>query len=589
MSSPVSGGREGSLDAPTRHPLDWKNPAFYDEAALEKELTRVFDICHGCRRCFSLCNSFPTLFDAVDASSTGELDGVDKKVYWEVVDHCYLCDMCFMTKCPYVPPHPWNVDFPHLMLRAKAVHAKKHGMSLRNQVLASTDKVGAIAGIPVVVEVVNAVNRSGVGRKLLDKMLGVHPEAPIPKYHSNTARKRLKALIGTTAGGAGSAIPTEGVTSIPAFTSASNASAPGAATAAASATNAATASVATQAAAVASVKPPGKETAAEKLARLERAAAAMEGSAAEPAAPVAAPAPPSASPFAAKPAGKESAAAKLARLEAAAAAMEGSPPPAEKEPAPSTPAAKSSGLVRATTGRVALFATCYGNRNEPELDEDLVKVFQHNGIETRLVAKEQCCGMPKLELGDLEAVARAKEANIPQLVKVIRDGYDIVAPIPSCVLMFKQELPLMFPDDPDVELVRSRIFDPFEYLMLRHRAGQLKVDFKNSLGKVSYHVPCHLRVQNMGLKTRDVLKLVPGTTVDVIERCSGHNGTYAVKKEFRAASVKIGRPVMTRVEGASPTYYASDCPMAGHQIESGMKDANPPTHPLKLLRIAYGL
>jgi Fe-S oxidoreductase len=197
--------------------------------------------------------------------------------------------------------------------------------------------------------------------------------------------------------------------------------------------------------------------------------------------------------------------------------------------------------------------------------------------------------MPKLELGDLESVARAKEANIPQLLKVIRDGYDIVAPIPSCVLMFKQELPLMFPDDEDVKTVRSRIFDPFEYLMLRHRAGLLKTDFKQTLGKVSYHVPCHLRVQNIGLKTRDVLKLVPDTTVDVIERCSGHNGTYAVKKEFRPASVKIGRPVMTRVEAAQPAHYTSDCPMAGHQIESGLKDAKPPTHPLKLLRIAYGL
>ena len=113
--------REGSLEAPTRHPLDWKSPDFYDEAALMNELERVFDICHGCRRCFNLCNAFPTLFDAIDDSSTLELDGVHKRVYWEVVDHCYLCDMCYMTKCPYVPPHEWNVDFPHLMLRAKAV------------------------------------------------------------------------------------------------------------------------------------------------------------------------------------------------------------------------------------------------------------------------------------------------------------------------------------------------------------------------------------------------------------------------------------------------------------------------------------
>src|SRR3954451_23279023 len=156
----ASDSREGSLEAPTRHPIDWRSPEFRDEALLFKELERVFDICHGCRRCFSLCNSFPTLFDAIDASSTGELDGVDKKVYWEVVDHCYLCYMRFMSNCPYVPPHPWNIDFPHLMLRAKAVHAKKEGIGFRNKLLASTDVGGAIAGIPVFVEVVNAVNAS---------------------------------------------------------------------------------------------------------------------------------------------------------------------------------------------------------------------------------------------------------------------------------------------------------------------------------------------------------------------------------------------------------------------------------------------
>jgi glycerol-3-phosphate dehydrogenase subunit C len=451
MSTKVGEGREGSLEAPTRHALDWKNPAFYDEEAVVKELERVFDICHGCRRCFSLCNAFPTLFDAVDESSTGELDGVDKKVYWEVVDHCYLCDMCFMTKCPYVPPHPWNIDFPHLMLRAKATRARKAGLPLRNRVLASTDTVGNLAGIPVVAEVVNAANRSKIGRAALESVLGVHREAPLPKYHSKTARKRL-----------------------------------------------------------AKHKLNGDTT-------------------------------------------------------------------------------QSVQATEETRGRVALFVTCYGNRNEPDLDEDLVAVFEHNGIPVKLVAQEKCCGMPRLELGDLETVARHKEFNIPQLKQVIDAGYDIVAPIPSCVLMFKQELPLMFPDDPDVQAVRERIFDPFEYLMLRHRAGLLRTDFRNRLGKISYHVPCHLRVQNIGLKTRDVLKLIPDTTVEVIERCSGHNGTYAVKKEFRAASVKIGRPVMQRVESAKPDYYASDCPMAGHQIESGLKEGKPPTHPLKLLRRAYGI
>ncbi len=446
-NSTISGGREGSLEAPTRHPLKWRDPSFYDESALEKELERVFDICHGCRRCFSLCNSFPTLFDAVDAAPSGELDTVDKKVYWDVVDHCYLCDMCYMTKCPYVPPHPWNLDFPHLMLRAKAIKAKKGEVRLRDKILSATDVVGSLAGIPVVAQAVNAINKTGAGRQLLDATLGVAVDAPIPDYHSNNARKQLV----------------------------------------------------------------GREL--------------------------------------------------------------------KVEPKPTAE----------TRGKVVLFTTCYGNRNEPDLNLDLVKVFEHNGIPVKIVSQEKCCGMPKLELGDLETVARHKETNIPALKQAIDEGYDIVAPIPSCVLMFKQELPLMFPEDADVQAVKASIFDPFEYLMLRHKVGLLRTDFVAELGKVSYHVPCHLRVQNIGLKTRDVLKLVPNTNIDVIERCSGHNGTYAVKKEFRPASVKIGKPVMSRVEKANPDHYTSDCPMAGHQIETGLKDPKEPEHPLKLLRKAYGI
>ncbi|MGD8643873.1 MAG: Fe-S oxidoreductase, partial [Chromatiales bacterium] len=191
-TQPKEGQREGSLEAPTRHPLNWKDAEFYDEESLFKELERVFDICHGCRRCVSLCHSFPSLFDLVDESPTLEVDGVRKEDYWQVVDHCYLCDMCYMSKCPYVPPHEWNVDFPHLMLRAKAVQFKKEGASLRKKVLTSTDAVGKLAGIPVVVQGVNAANNNAAFRKILDKTMGVHPEAILPKYHSATARKRLR-------------------------------------------------------------------------------------------------------------------------------------------------------------------------------------------------------------------------------------------------------------------------------------------------------------------------------------------------------------------------------------------------------------
>ena len=441
-------GREGGLEAPTRHPIDWQNPDFWNEELLTQELERVFDICHGCRRCFSLCNSFPTLFDAIDASETMELDGVDKKVYWQVVDHCYLCDMCYMTKCPYVPPHPWNLDFPHLMLRAKAVKFKKEGASFRDKLLSSPQKLGEFAGIPIVEQAVNAANENGVVRKIMDKTLGIHPDAVVPEFHSDTARKRLKDHE-----------------------------------------------------------------------------------------------------------------------------------PLEAAPEP----------VDGTQGKVALYVTCYGNHNQPDMAVDLVKVFEHNGIPVRLTPQEKCCGMPKLELGDLESIRKNKEENIPMLAKLVDDGWDIVAPIPSCVLMYKQELPLMFPQDADVLKVRDAIYDPFEYLMLRHKAGKLKTDFKESLGKISYHVPCHQRVQNVGLKTKEVLELVPGTKVEAIERCSGHNGTYAVKSEFHEVSMKIGKPVMSKVEGSGCDHYISDCPMAAEQIQNGLKDKKEPELPMELLRKAYGL
>jgi len=445
-----SAAREGSLSPPTRHPIAWREPEYFDEDKLVHELERVYDLCHGCRRCFSLCNSFPLLFDAIDASPSGELDGVDKKVFWEVADHCYLCDMCYLSKCPYVPPHPWNIDFPHLMLRAKAVKFRQGGTRTRDKILSSTDMVGTLAGIPVVSQIVNKVNSTAFGRRMLDRTLGVHPEAPIPDYHSTSGRTRV--------------------------------------------------------------------------ARGHQPDAIVVKSTAE------------------------------------------------------------------TRGKVALFATCYCNRNEPDIDDDLATVFRHNGIPVTVVPQEKCCGMPKLELGDLESIQRAKAVNVPALAAMVEQGYDLVAPIPSCALMFKQELPLLFPEDEQVQKVRAAMFDPFEYLALRHKAGLLRTDFAKPLGKVSYHVPCHLRVQNLGLKTRDVLQLIPGTEIEPIERCSGHNGTYGVKKEYRETSMKIGKPVFSKVRNAAPDYYASDCPMAGHQIESGLgADPKPPTHPLKLLRIAYGL
>jgi len=439
--------REGNLEAPTRHPIDWKNPKYYDQADLDTELERVFDVCHGCRRCVSLCNAFPTLFDLVDESKTGELDSVDKKDFSKVVDQCYLCDMCYMTKCPYVPPHPWNLDFPHLMLRAKAVKYKRAGASVRDRLLSSTDALGKLATIPVIVQTVNLANRTPAARSLMQSALGIHKDRVLPEYASSKFRS------------------------------------------------------------------------------------------------------------AARPAG-------------------GFP-------------------VRdgaQTPGKVALFATCYVNYNEPGIGQDLLKVLEHNELPTIVVEKEACCGMPKLELGDLEAVEQLKNLNIPVLARLARDGYAILTPIPSCTLMFKQEIPLLFPDDADAKAVAQAMFDPFEYLALRHRDGLLKTDFKSALGKVSYHVPCHLRVQNLGLRTREVLQLVSGTEVNTVERCSGHDGTWGVKREYFDQSMRIGKPVFRQMAEVEPAYISSDCPIAGRHIQQGMgENTARKEHPISLVRIAYGI
>jgi glycerol-3-phosphate dehydrogenase subunit C len=443
--------REGNLQAPTRHPVAWRAPEFYDEASLWKEMERVFDICHGCRRCVSLCNAFPTLFDLVDASSTMEVDGVAKADYAKIVDQCYLCDVCYMTKCPYVPPHPWNVDFPHLMLRGKAVKFRQAPPTFRDRLLTGTDRLGKLATIPVVVHMVNKVNAMPSTRGMMERTLGIAREAALPTYASATFRKSAKT----------------------------------------------------------STAWPVRDG--------ER-----------------------------------------------------------------------------TPGKVAIFATCYINYNEPGIGHDLLKILDHNEIPYRLVAKEACCGMPKLELGDFEAVEKLKDVNVPPLAAMARDGYAILTAVPSCTLLFKQDLPLIFPDEPDVAAVANAMFDPFEYLVLRDRDGLLRKDFQRPLGKVSYHIPCHSRVQNVGQKTREVLEWVPRTSVSTVERCAGHDGSYGVKTEFFAASMKIGKPVFRQMAQTEPDFVSSDCPIAGRRIMQGIGESAEPghaakQHPLTLIRMAYGL
>jgi glycerol-3-phosphate dehydrogenase subunit C len=437
--------REGNLEAPTRHPLEWTSEHFYDESKLFAELERIFEICHGCRRCVNLCTAFPRLFDLIDEGASGEIDGVEKKRFWEVVDQCYLCDMCYMTKCPYVPPHAWNVDFPHLMLRGKAVRFRKGETRLRDRLITSTDRLGKLAAIPVVAQTVNAVNSNAATRAIMEKTLGVHRERLLPPYAPRPFRRNAKAA---------SAHPVK------------------------------------------------------------------DG--------------------------------------------------------------------QRTPGKVAIFATCYVNYNEPGVGHDLLSVLEHNEIPYVLVEKEACCGMPKFELGDLQSVARLKEANIPRLARLAEAGYALVAAIPSCTLMFKQELPLLFAGDADVRAVAGAMFDPFEYFVARRKDGLLKTDFQQALGRVSYHIPCHSRVQNMGQKTRELLESIPGTTIHTVERCSGHDGSWGVKVEYYENSMKIGRPVFRQMAQPDPDFISSDCPIAARHIEQGMGETKArKEHPLTLLRMAY--
>ncbi|HYA80498.1 MAG TPA: (Fe-S)-binding protein, partial [Methylocystis sp.] len=184
--------QEGGLEAPKRNPLDWRNPEFYDEEKLDAEIRRVFDICHGCRRCFNLCDSFPKLFDLVDESESGELDKVESKDFKPVVDACTLCDMCFMTKCPYVPPHPFTLDFPHLMLRYRAVEAKRDGVGFVDRQLAETDRNGAIGTRLSALANWATDLKNAFARGLLGRLLGLNPKAALPSYEKETLEALAK-------------------------------------------------------------------------------------------------------------------------------------------------------------------------------------------------------------------------------------------------------------------------------------------------------------------------------------------------------------------------------------------------------------
>ena len=432
---------EGGLQKPTRFDIDWKNADYLNEDLFEKELRRVADACHGCRRCVSLCNSFPTLFDLIDESKTFEVDGVSYNQFSDVIDHCYLCDLCFLTKCPYVPPHEWEIDFPHLMLRGKAIKFHKSKTSFRDKILTSTDLLGKLGSRKIIAPIINYFNSIKIFRIVLEKVLNIHRNAKLPKFSSITSKSKHNLIVNNSK----------------------------------------------------------------------------------------------------------------------------------------------------TVDKVAIFTTCYHNYNEPIVIDDLVAVLSHNSIHVELIKDDKCCGMPKLELGDLKTVEKMMQHNIQKFKKYVDDGYKIIAPVPSCVLMFKQELPLLFPDNNDIKSISKALYDPFEYLLSLHEQDKLNTKFTNNIGSVFYQVACHQRVQNIGQVTKKILELIPGTDVEALERCSGHDGTYGVKKETHDIAIKIARPIVKEYQKNEAQHFTSDCTLAAHHIVNAMGNQVTPDHPISLMKKAYGI
>jgi glycerol-3-phosphate dehydrogenase subunit C len=443
--------REGSLEAPTRRPIDWRSEDFYDEAKLDAEMRRVLDICHGCRRCFNLCDSFPRLFDLVDNSKSGELDTVESKDFKSVVDACTLCDMCFMTKCPYVPPHEFDLDFPHLMLRYRAVEAQRHGVDFKDRALAETDRNGALGSKLSSLANWATDTENKAARSVMRRVLGVNPEAALPKFADET-------------------------------------------------------------------------------------------------------------------------------LEAAAQRR----PPQRNARAP------------AKGRKAVLYATCYGDYNDTSIGKAALAVLAKNGVETK-VLHPACCGMPKLEQGRIGEVADAAKKIAAAFGPYIEAGYDIVAPVPSCALMLKFEWPLILPEDESVKRLAAATFDLSEYIVDIARKEGLAEGLQPLDGGVTLHVSCHSRAQNMGQKGADLLRLVPGVDLAVVERCSGHGGAWGCKGANFETALKVGKPAARQISGAEKKYMVSECPLAGVHLKQGIErmgaGAQPPeliAHPIELLARAYG-
>jgi glycerol-3-phosphate dehydrogenase subunit C len=444
--------REGNLEAPTRHALAWRDEDFYDETKLDAEMRRAFDICHGCRRCFNLCDSFPRLFDLVDAAGDEEMHGVKSEDFKPVVQACTLCDMCFLTKCPYVPPHEFNLDFPHLMLRYRAVEHRKGEVPFTDSQIAETDRNGKLGAIVAPLANWATDTNNKLTRPIMEKVAGIHREAHLPKFHTKTLVARAKA-----------------------------------------------------------------ET------------------------------------------------------------------PQVAEVAPGA-------------GRKAvIYATCFANYNNPDIGMAARAVLARNGVETEVVYPG-CCGMPQLEEGDIGRVAEKAKNVAAELTQWVDKGYDVVCLVSSCALMMKFEWPLIEPQNADVAKLAKATYDICEYVVDVAKGKGLADGMQPVEGGVSLHLACHARAQNVGPKAAEMLRMIPSIDLAVIERCSGHGGSWGIRKDNFEVALKVGKPVARQVANGGKAHLASECPLAADHIAQGVERIdgatalpNPPLHPIQILAKAYGL
>jgi len=441
--------KEDSTQAPVRHPVDFNHPDFLDEKKLDKEMRRVFDICHGCRRCFNLCDSFPKLFDMIDESKNEDVESLPSKQFVPVVDACTLCDMCFMTKCPYVPPHEFNLDFPHLMLRYRYLQKKQNKLPIIPAQLAKTDrnaKVGVFfSGF------INWVSniKSKFLRRMLEVIAGIDKRVTLPVYNSETFTNYFK---------------------------------------------------------------------------------------------------------------KNNNVANIDFL--------------------------------AKSRKVIIYSTCFVNFNKKETGIAAFKVLKKNGVEVQ-ESYPGCCGMPFLEQADLPKVVEQAKKVSKELLKWVDKGYRVITLTASCGLMLKFEWPLLLSNNDDIKRLSQNVSDIDEYIVDISKKEGLAKGLYEIDGGVTVHHACHARAQNMGIKARDMLKLIPNIKIDVVERCAGHGGTFGVMKNTHNLALKVGRPTARQIKNKNNKYMASDCPLAGKhlkQLETDTKiSSDEALHPIELLAKAYKL